>query len=90
MRQGSIVKEIVRGTSIYSIAILASRATAFVLLPVYTRYLTPEDYGVLELLELTSFVFSGVIGLKIGESLFYHYSATDSPEQKSYLRRAIR
>ncbi len=86
MRQGSIVKEIVRGTSIYSIAILASRATAFVLLPVYTRYLTPEDYGVLELLELTSFVFSGVIGLKIGESLFYHYSATDSPEQK---RRTI-
>lgn len=72
----------VRSTAIYSISVFASRLAGFVLLPVYTRYLTPSDYGVLELLELTSFIFGTLIGMRFGDSLFYYYSAANTRASK--------
>jgi len=75
-------KQIIKNTGIYSIAVTASRMAGFVLLPVYTRYLSPADYGVLELLELTSYIFSTLIGMRIGDALFYYYSEAATQEAR--------
>ena len=42
-----------RNTLVYGAGIVARRIASFIMLPVYTHYLTPADYGVLELLQLT-------------------------------------
>ena len=34
-----------RQTAIYSFGVMLGRAVSFLMLPVYTRYLTPSDYG---------------------------------------------
>jgi O-antigen/teichoic acid export membrane protein len=69
---------------IYTVGVVLNRAVSFLMLPIYTRYLTPENYGVLELLELTVDVVSIVVGVGIlnGFSKFY-YDCTTEEEQKT-------
>ena len=38
-------KELVRTTAVYSFGTLFTQVVSFLLLPLYTRYLGPEDYG---------------------------------------------
>ena len=42
-----------RDTLLYGLATVLSGLASFVMLPVYTRYLTPADYGLLSILDLT-------------------------------------
>jgi O-antigen/teichoic acid export membrane protein len=42
-----------RQAAIYGLAVVLGRAVSFLMLPVYTRYLSPSDYGIISLLDLT-------------------------------------
>jgi len=42
-----------RNVFLYGLGNILSRLVALIMLPVYTRYLTPGDYGILQLLEIT-------------------------------------
>ncbi len=66
---------IIRKSGTYAVAVVASRALSFVLIPLYTRYLTTADYGVLELLDLTVNFIIFFAGLRLGQALFYYYFA---------------
>ncbi len=70
----STLRRIISGTGVYSIAIIAGRLNSILLLPIYTRYLSATEYGTLELFELTLYVLSALIGLKIADVITYHYS----------------
>ena len=47
------MKRLGRNTLVYGIATVLSRLVSFVMLPIYTRYLTPADYGLLAILDLS-------------------------------------
>jgi O-antigen/teichoic acid export membrane protein len=78
------IKKIVKHTTIYGLGSILSKAVGFLLIPLYTHYLTPRDYGVLELLDLTVSVAAIFVGLGIAASIFrfyYHYeTASDKNE----------
>jgi hypothetical protein len=38
---------------VYGLGMVISRSVSFIMLPIYTRYLTPADYGVMALVEMT-------------------------------------
>jgi O-antigen/teichoic acid export membrane protein len=82
--------KIVRNTSVYGIGLLLTRAIGLFLLPIYTRLLTPADYGILELLDLMTFVLGLVImsGLQ-GAVLKYYYAETDPKERREYISTAF-
>ena len=42
-----------RNTVVYSVGVVAQRVASVVLLPLYTRYLVPAQYGILQLLDIT-------------------------------------
>ena len=72
----SVAKEaklVARHTSIYGLANVMERAVGFVMIPVYTRFLTPADYGILELIYLTTSVISIVVGLGIESAVSRFY-----------------
>jgi O-antigen/teichoic acid export membrane protein len=71
-----------RNAAFYGIAVLASRAVSLVMLPLYTRALTPADYGVLQLLVLTMEVVALLVsaGAASGVMRFY-YRATNDDER---------
>jgi O-antigen/teichoic acid export membrane protein len=71
---------------IYAVGILLNRAASFVMLPIYTRLLTPSDYGVLELLEVTVDIVSIVTGLGVLQGLFkFYYKFDDEAERKTII-----
>ena len=72
------------GSGVYAVATFAGRFASFILLPLYTRYLTPTDYGVLELLELTLYVFGTLVGMRLGDALIYRWSiAVNDPDRQT-------
>src|SRR5204862_3523796 len=70
---------------VYAAGLVLSKAVAFVMLPVYTRYLTPADYGLLQLLDMVLEVASIVAGSRLGAGIFRYYHKADSTEG----RRAV-
>jgi hypothetical protein len=66
-----------RKSAVYAIAILAPRALSFALIPLYTRYLTPADYGVLELLDLTLNLIIVFAGSRLGQAFYYYFAEPD-------------
>lgn len=69
----SIYKAILTHSGAYSIAVILERAAGFILLPLYTHFMTPADYGLMELLDMTSAMVTMLIGLRLGHALFYFY-----------------
>lgn len=61
----SALKNIIKHSAVYAAGSFLSSATGFLLIPIYTRYLLPADYGMLEILNvsiqvLTIFCLLGV------------------------------
>jgi O-antigen/teichoic acid export membrane protein len=70
---GRLFKSMLHGSTLYSVAILGQRAAGMLLLPVITRFLTPGDYGVMELLDQASAVIALVFGAHYSNALGYFY-----------------
>jgi len=70
---------------VYAAGMVLSKAVAFVMLPVYTRYLTPADYGLLQLIDMVLEVASIVAGSRLGAGIFRYYHKAETPED----RRAV-
>jgi O-antigen/teichoic acid export membrane protein len=87
---GSQLKRLGKHSAIYGFGGIVQRFLAVLLLPIYTRYLTPADYGTVEtLIALTTVL---VIVLRLGMSnafiRFYFDSKEDAP-RKLVLRTAF-
>ncbi|MDP2960845.1 MAG: oligosaccharide flippase family protein, partial [candidate division Zixibacteria bacterium] len=67
-------KTITKHTAIYSTADLLAKAVGFFLLPIYTRYLSPADYGILELLSVSLTIIMIFVQQGMQTSFFRAYS----------------
>jgi O-antigen/teichoic acid export membrane protein len=78
MALGSELKRLGKHSAIYGLGGLVQRILAVLLLPVYTRYLSPEDYGTVETLIALTTVLVITLRLGITQAFFRFYF--DSPE----------
>jgi O-antigen/teichoic acid export membrane protein len=78
-------KTILRHLTTYSVGIVIGKLASVILLPIYTRYLTPADYGVLELLEITSSVIATLVALKLSDAFFFF----DSQAETAIAKRTV-
>lgn len=69
-------------TLIYGIGVLATKAVSFVMLPIYTRYLTPADYGVMQLVEMTLDVVAILAGAQLAIGIFRYYHKAESDAER--------
>jgi O-antigen/teichoic acid export membrane protein len=69
-------------TFIYGVGQMLNRFLSFFLLPVFTSYLTPTDYGIISLLGLISFVVTSIFSLGFGMSLGVCYFDRNTREDK--------
>lgn len=79
-----IIKNIARHSLIYGVADILSKSIGFLLIPLYTHYLTPADYGTLELLDLTSYIIGMLSAMGITNSVmrfYYEFSEQDKRDQ---------
>lgn len=76
------IKNIGKHSAIYGFGILISKAIGFFMIPLYTHYFEPLDYGVLELLDLTSYIIGYVVGMGMGHALLRYYSYYETESEK--------
>jgi O-antigen/teichoic acid export membrane protein len=79
------IKNLVHHSFIYWIGVILAKVVGFLLIPVYTRYLTPADYGTIELLFLTADIAALAIGLQMTQGVFRFYHSYETKEEKNRL-----
>jgi O-antigen/teichoic acid export membrane protein len=80
-----LVKNLFKQSSIYALGDLLTKGAGFFLLPLYTAYLTPEDYGIISLATVTATIF-GIVstgGLK-GAILKFYYDFDEEKKRKQF------
>jgi len=80
--QRSFYGQILRHSGIYGIGIMVQKAGSIVMLPIYTRYLSPRDYGLIELLDLSVTVLGMIFCAQFSAALFYHYFEAATPKAR--------
>jgi O-antigen/teichoic acid export membrane protein len=85
------LKRLVSSLAAYQVADVVSKFIAVLLLPVYTRYISPSGYGVVELLANGVIFISIIVRFGIIEAfLRFYYSDEDQARRDALARRAVR
>jgi O-antigen/teichoic acid export membrane protein len=77
------IKHLSKHAVTYGISTVLSRAIGFVMIPIYTRYLSPSDYGVLEILELAMNLLSIIVGVGLADAVARFFYLYETEEGKS-------
>ncbi|MEX2211313.1 MAG: oligosaccharide flippase family protein [Gaiellaceae bacterium] len=81
------MKELLRHSALYGLGNLIARIVGVLLLPLYTRYLTPGDYGLIETLVALSAVLTALVAQAMKSAFFRFYfdSAEDDRRRQVIL-----
>jgi O-antigen/teichoic acid export membrane protein len=80
--RGYSLKRIFRGAALYSVSDIFIKSLGFFLVPVYTRALTPSDYGIVGFCQATIQLVSPLIGFGLISSLPILYYAYNDEERR--------
>src|SRR5581483_7622637 len=84
------LKRLIASLAAYQVADVVSKFIAVLLLPVYTRYIAPSGYGIVELLGNGVIFISIVVRFGMIESfLRFHFTDADQARRDALARRAI-
>ena len=88
----SIAWGVLGASATYGLANFGIRALNFLLLPVYTRYLTPADYGIVTLAETVAAFLVSVIGLGFNASMqrLYFHHVDRAADLQSYIGSVLK
>jgi O-antigen/teichoic acid export membrane protein len=74
------IKQFIGHVLIYGFGNIGNRMVGFLLIPVYSRYLSPADYGVLALVGMFDQILYAVMNMGQSSALFRTYFAHDDPK----------
>ena len=75
-------KSLLNQSALYGLSIFLMKGIALIMLPIYTSYLTPADYGRLEVLVIFSNIACIVLGFGLVEALYRFVGLADGIEKK--------
>lgn len=80
-QEGYSLKKVLKGASAYSFGDVLVKSSGFILIPVYTRILTPTDFGIVGYLQVFSQILIIVLGFGFhGAQTRYYYEHRDDNE----------
>jgi O-antigen/teichoic acid export membrane protein len=83
--QTNALKEIgtaVRHSAVYGLGNILAKVLGFLMLPLYTHYLGPRDFGLFELMDLSISILGMVLQMGLAPALLRSYAAAPSPAEK--------
>ena len=83
----SYLKRLISSLAAYQVADVVSKLIGVLLLPVYTRYIPPAGYGVVELLANGVILISILVRFGMIESFLRYYFTDDDPARRDALVR---
>ena len=81
------LRSVFKGSLIYSIGQIGTKAFGFFLIPIYTRYLTPTDYGIVGYLQVFLQLLATILmfGFYGAQTRFYYESMDDHDKIREFL-----
>jgi O-antigen/teichoic acid export membrane protein len=84
------LKELARHSAIYGLGSIVARILGVLLLPLYTRYLTPGDYGLIETLVALAAVLSALVAQAMKSAFFrFYFDSKDEARRLLVIRTAF-
>lgn len=77
-----MIRSFLKDSAIYTIPTFVSRGLSFLLVPLYTRVLSPSDYGSLDLLVAFAAIINLTIALEVSQGVARFYAAEKNPQRK--------
>lgn len=76
-------RRLLKHTLVYGSGVWTGKLIGFVMIPVYTRVLTPSDYGVLELISRVTDVIALVLGMGLAAALIRFHAEAKTDKQRA-------
>lgn len=74
----------------YTLGTIMRQLSAFIMLPVYTRYLSPAEYGIIGLLAMILGLYEIFLGARFGNALpKFYYDTDDTKNRKALISTAL-
>jgi O-antigen/teichoic acid export membrane protein len=90
MNEPSSKRKAARHVSIYALGSIIRQLVGFIMLPVYTSYLSPSDYGVVSLLVVMVSLCEVLIGARFGQAMpKFFYEQADSEWRNTVVSTAL-
>lgn len=82
-------RKLLKNSFIYVVSEVFNKALPFFLLPILTRYLTVEDYGIISIFTVTMSMFAVFTGLSIHGAINVNYFKLKKEELKEFIGNTI-
>ncbi len=80
------MSRLIRNTSFYTIGNILPKAAGFFLLPLYTKFLTPEDYGIISSMNILMTILMVFFTMSIERSIYrLYFDHKTETDKKDYL-----
>jgi len=80
----AIIKNLTRNSVIYGASMFLQKILGFLLLPVYTRFLSPDQFGTYALLNTTGQVVAPLLGVGISHALVWSILYRETQEEETF------
>lgn len=77
-----MIKIFFKNSFIYTIGTILTRGISILLVPIYTRYLSPSEYGIIDLFVILASLISLTVALEINQAVVRFYQDTTSEKEK--------
>jgi len=75
-------KKAISHTVIYGVSDVLRKIVGFIMLPIYTHYLTPKDYGAVEMMMMVVMLVEVFLAMRMGQAIFRYYCTTKDDNEK--------
>jgi len=82
-------KVLIKDTALYSLSTLLARGFSLITVPIFTRILSPSDYGALDLLSYLAVILGLLIGLALDQAVGRFYTETDGANEKRTIASTV-
>lgn len=77
-----MLKKLFKDSFIYSISTFLSKGIGIIMIPLYTRILSPKEYGIIELITLFGTILAIFLNLEIHQAVARHYPDAETAFEK--------
>lgn len=81
--------KVLKNTGAYTLVGIIPYLTSFIMLPIYTRYMSPEDYGILALVSAFQAILATVVFLQLNAALPRYYFEYSGNELKVFFSTTV-
>lgn len=80
-----MLRSLAKDSAVYAVGVIATQLVGFIMIPIYTRVLSPADYGVIETITRLVDVINLLLAMGLAEALLRHYYLAQTEEERRRL-----